>query len=105
MDQEITKIGEHYKAEGKRIAESRALEIIQQVLERDRFQSSDNLRRTMAALSIHSYKNTMEEWTRYFEAKIILAARAKRLKKYRAEVARVEAANKKLFDDVMRNGI
>lgn len=61
---------------GKAAAKARASEILEKVrTAQDRYQASWLLRNMIRALEIHSFHNTVEEWARYYEARIILMAR------------------------------
>ena len=43
-----------------------------------RYQASIYLRKMIKALEIHSWQNTVDDWQRYYEAKIVLSLRRKR---------------------------
>lgn len=64
------------RASGKLLAKHRAGHIMEQIrTAKDRFQPSWALRNMIRALEIHSHNNTVEDWTRYYEARITLMAR------------------------------
>lgn len=69
------------KKQGRKWAEQNRTRLENEVRTRDRFQQSAYLRNMIKALEIHPWRNSPRDWQRYYEAKIVLAARRKPGKK------------------------
>lgn len=67
---------EDRKRNGKAKALANAPAILSQIKKLDKYQPTWAMRNMIKALEIHSFQNTTEEWTRYYESKIILKLRA-----------------------------
>jgi hypothetical protein len=67
---------ERDKRQGKALAEKNRYHIVSQVRTHDRYQASWAMNNMIRALEMHPWLNTVDDWQRYFEAKIIRAARS-----------------------------
>lgn len=63
------------RKEGKKRAEANRAKLKANM---HRYQLSIYLRKMIKALEIHSWQNTIDDWQRYYEAKIVLGLRRKR---------------------------
>jgi hypothetical protein len=69
------------KAKGKAAAEKNRAHLERTVKTHDRFQASWALKNMIRALNMMTWKNTVDDWQRLFEAEIIMKARRKSAKK------------------------
>ena len=69
--------------EGLRRANANADAIAAQIEKKDHYQASWAMKNMIKALGMMSGQNTVEEWQRMYEAKIVLKVRAARARKYR----------------------
>lgn len=68
---------EERKKEGRARAQSNRARLENEVRTRDRFQASWAMRNMIKALGMMQWQNTVEDWQRLFEAKIVMAARSR----------------------------
>lgn len=77
MSKDIFERTEERRRKGKRYAELNRSRLEHEVKTRDRFQQGVFMRNMIKALEIHPWLNSVEDWQRYYEAKIVQAARRK----------------------------
>jgi hypothetical protein len=81
MENDILAQSDKRRLEGQKLAKANENAIKKQIAERDRYQASWGLTNMVKALNIFSWLNTVEDWQRMYEAKIILRERARRKRK------------------------
>lgn len=86
---------EERKRKGKTYAEANRARLVKEVKTRDRFQASHFMRNMIKALEIHPWQNTVEDWQRYYEARIVMAARRAPAKKSAKKTTRKNPPRKK----------
>lgn len=81
MENDILYQSDKRRLEGQKLAKANEAAIKKQIAERDRYQASWALTNMVKALNMFSFLNTVEDWQRMYEAKIILRERARRKSK------------------------
>jgi hypothetical protein len=81
MENEILSQSDKRRLDGRKLAKANEEAIKKQVATRDRYQASWGLTNMIKALNIFPWLNSVEDWQRYYEAKIILRERSRRKRK------------------------
>lgn len=77
----LLELSDNRRLKGQRLAKANENAIKKQIAERDRYQPTWAMKNMVKALNMLTWLNTVEDWQRMYEAKIILRERARRKRK------------------------